>query len=108
MAILVAGGVSAAADRLGVDVSAEPLGAWALAYHPTPRERFYLSCYLGRRRSYARRAAGALVAIPNNRDRVAYARSLVAPDPEAVHTPVVEKVRRAALALLMRRDAPTS
>lgn len=58
-----------------------PLIDWAAAYRPRPLERLLLAAHVGPGRAYTRHAA-ALLVLPGVRDRLAYLRAIVWPQPE--------------------------
>jgi hypothetical protein len=77
----------------------EPLATWARVA-PRPRDqRRWLAAYAGEGRLAALQAIQGLVAVDGLADRLAYARAIALPAPEAQRTPTRDRARRGVRAL---------
>jgi hypothetical protein len=102
LAAVLARGIVHADARLGTELDL-PLVAWAATMHPSRRDRARLAPYLGSQRNYVRRTLAALRAVPGVRARAAFAAAYLFPAADAVATPIDDRSRRAARALLTGR-----
>jgi hypothetical protein len=91
--------VTHADARLGTHLD-HPLVAWAAALHPHRRDRRRLAAYQVDEGSYLRRTVGAFRAVHGLRRRAEFAAAYLFPAEDAVTTPVEDRSRRAARALL--------
>jgi hypothetical protein len=82
--IVVAAAVRSAFRDLTVDGS-NNVRSWADQFVPTPEQRRCFTAYAGPRRSFAKQAIEGLRVVPH-RDKVAYAKFLIAPIPDRMRT----------------------
>jgi hypothetical protein len=109
MGLVVARAVDQSVEGLGVTaaVGHHPLLTWAHAYQPSGREEARWACYVGDRRSYVRKAWGALREIDGLGPRAGYALAMLRPDRDAVARPLTTRVKQGVTALRTRGDAAT-